>query len=245
MENANPNHPQARFYTMNHPPLAPLASQEHDHPAPGIQVGDVIQEEHLVAASMQHTVRLELQKSNRATSHEVLAAKDREAKILFERLMPVPVGQDLAQELLQQMREVNTRMDEMTRNATNSSREMHARMDQMTRTATNNSVAIRREIRDNNTTLLRQMSIQAAQIANRGLLVDDTINPVMNNQGHVPPANLFPQFQRTIESMTEQNVDILLAFYGIVPERRAADENRKKALLCDHLGLWRLGDTFR
>jgi hypothetical protein len=54
MTNVNPN-PHQRTYAMNHPALDPLASGKDDYPAAAaIHAGEVIQDEHLVAASVQH-----------------------------------------------------------------------------------------------------------------------------------------------------------------------------------------------
>jgi hypothetical protein len=94
-----------------------------------------------------------------------------------------------------------------------------------------------------NTAALRQLSIQTARNANRSLLADETITPVPNNVGDLPPADDFPQLQLHIGLMTAERVNRLLAFYGIVPQG-PPNLNRKKALLCSHLGLKRLSDAF-
>ena len=79
--------PRRSAYMMNHPPLAPLASQMDDNPAVGIQSGDAINDEHIFAARRQHDYRKHLRGLNRATELEVLASKKRLVAITMDSVL--------------------------------------------------------------------------------------------------------------------------------------------------------------
>jgi hypothetical protein len=143
---------------------------------------------------------------------------------MLERDMPLPVGPDMAQALL-------NRMDGLTRTVEG----LNRTVDVLTRTV--NGRFDRLEER------LIPMSIQIAKNANRNLNLDEEITPIPNIHGDLPPQDIFPRVQRMIATMTVRNVDHLLAFYEIVPQRRAT-ANEKKGLLCRHLNLKRLGASF-
>ena len=240
MENVDPI-PQVRTYVKNYPRLTPLDSQENDHPAAAINVGDEILDEHIMAASHQHNHRKALLKSNHATPLEVIASKKRKTGLLLESVSTVPIGPDWAQAILQGMNDntntlrlVNERLTENT----NTLRLMNVRFDRMDERFDRMD-----ERFDRMDLSLIQQSIQTARNTNRSLLADETITPVVNNNGDVPPLDVFPMLQLHIGLMAPRAVNRLLDFYGIVPARRA-DMNHKKALLCSHLGLLRLADAF-
>lgn len=98
------DHPN-RTYTKNYPALAPLASGEEDNPAVEINVGMEIRDEHIVAASRQHSAREHLRGFDLATLLEVTARKKRLAGLINESVSTLPIGQDWADMLAREMRQ--------------------------------------------------------------------------------------------------------------------------------------------
>jgi Protein of unknown function (DUF3294) len=248
--------PQVRTYTMNHPPLAPLESQANDHPAAGIHVGDEILDEHIAAASQQQNFRTHLMLYNQANPLEVVASKKREASIVLESVSTVPIGQDWARDFERQMMASNdilqqgmrglqdamnannaTLRDEMNANNATLRDEMNASNATLQQGMNASNATLRRIENDVNSIRidLTRLSAQTARNSNRNLLAIETIVPIPNNQGQIPPPDIFPRLQADIGSMEEAHVNELLEFYGILPARRESLD-AKKGLLCRQLG---------
>lgn len=218
--NGNPNPQAVRRYRMDHPQLPQLVSRAIDYRAVAIGVNQVIQDAHIVSAQVQHEMRKSLLVSNRATPEEVLAAKKRLTAIMAESVGTIPVGPEWADELMRVMNENHRVMNE-------------------------NHQALTREVRalaQNFDVGFNDMMILTTQNTNRTHGAREVIAQVRNRRGEMPPA-IFPENEAMITSMEEDPVDALIIFYGIRPEV-GATLNRKKFLLCSHLGLQRLADAF-
>lgn len=233
--------PQVRTYTMNHPPLAPLESQANDHPAAGIHVGDEILDEHIAAASQQQNFRTFLMLSNQANPLEVVASKKREASIVLESVSTVPIGQDWARDFERRMMASNDILQQGMRglqdamNANNATLQQEINASNATlRQMSESVVRIENDVNAIRIDLTR-LSAQTARNTNRSLLAIETIVPIPNNQGQLPPPDIFPRLQADIGSMEEAHVNELLEFYGILPARRESLD-AKKGLLCRQLG---------
>ena len=83
--------------------------------------------------------------------------------------------------------------------------------------------------------LLTQVAIQTAKNANRALMRLETLVPVPNNQGVIPDGIAFPQTYEHLMNMGVRDLNRLLDFYGILPEKGVGLDQRKE-LLCRHLG---------
>ena len=225
--NGNPNPQAVHRYRMNHPQLPPLVSREVDYPADAIGVNQVTEDAHIVSAQVQHEMRKSLLVSNRATPEEVLAAKKRLTAIMAESVGTVPVGPEWADELMRVMNENHRVM-----NAN------HQALAQEVRVMNENHQALAQNV----DVRFNDMMILATQNTNRTHGAREVIAQVRNRRGEMPPA-IFPENEAMITSMEEDPVDALIIFYGIRPEV-GATLNRKKFLLCSHLGLQRLADAF-
>ena len=217
---------QLRTYTMNHPSLAPLVSEANEPPAAAINAGDVITDDHIAAASQQHTHRIAWMMSNKASELEVVASKKREMSLLLESVSTVPVGQDLAQALMEGMRQntaalqqVNERLEQVNERLEQGMRENTAAVQQVNERLGR----IENEVNGIRGPLTQSL-IHSSRNTNSSLMFNEPIVPVQNNQGVLPPEDLFPQFQNDI-----------LTFYGV--ERARRSEDIKKSMLCSHLGL--------
>jgi hypothetical protein len=101
------------------------------------------------------------------------------------------------------------------------------------------TVDLRQEINKNSAAYknsFTQLSIQTARHVNRSLVHYDTIFPVLNDHGDLPPHDLFPRYQNDIAKMTLSKIEALLKFYGLRWPQKAILRDKKR-LLSDHLGL--------
>ena len=258
-ENVNPNHQAVpepapvRTYTKAYPPLDRLASNHVEgHNAEGIRGGEAILDEHIVAASMQHSCRKAYHQCNCATLEEVVASKKRKAAILFESIGTVPVGNELAQNLMQVMNQnhqalvqvVNNNHQALTREVrtlrqrfTGLNERMQHRFTRTNQNITHTGERLGARIYD--------LHILALQNKNRTLSVNEEITQLPNIEGEYPPRHLFPHHPSDIVNMAEENLNELLAFYDILPpQEQRVDLNGKKSRLVAHLGLKRLEDAF-
>jgi hypothetical protein len=227
---------EPRTYTMNHPPLAPLASQVHDHPAEEVLAGMEILDDHIAAASMQKYSRTALMITNQATQLEVVAATKRETSLVLESVSTVAGAPLWAQALALQM---NRNFDNLRQEINDIRQEMNDSLREMNNSITalrgqmNNLEDDVRGIRND----VNALSVQSIRNTNRNRLENDTIVPLRNHQGQLPPHDVFPQYPSDILTMEEQDVNTLLDFYGIIPETRRDSLNTKRRLLFQHLGL--------
>ena len=246
--NGNPNPQAVRRYRMNHPQLPQLVSRAIDYRAVAIGVNQVTEDAHIVSAQVQHEMRKSLLVSNRATPEEVLAAKKRLTAILVESVGTVPVGPEWADELMRVMNANHRVMNENHQALTREVRglnENHEALTREVRELNENHEALAQEVRalaQNVDVRFNDMMILATQNTNRTHGAREVIAQVRNRRGEMPPA-IFPENEAMITSMEEDPVDALIIFYGIRPEV-GATLNRKKFLLCSHLGLQRLADAF-
>lgn len=81
-------------YSSAYPSLPDLQSQADDTPAPAIASGDPLNDDHFVAAKLQHTKRKHLHETGLATVAEVIASKKRKTQVLVEISNQQPVGPD-------------------------------------------------------------------------------------------------------------------------------------------------------
>ena len=82
-------------YSSAYPSLPDLQSQADDTPAPAIAPGDPLNDDHFVAAKLQHTKRKHLHETGLATTvAEVIASKKRKTQVLVEISNQQPVGPD-------------------------------------------------------------------------------------------------------------------------------------------------------
>ena len=164
-ENVNPNHQAVpepapvRTYTKAYPPLDRLASNHVEgHNAEGIRGGEAILDEHIVAASMQHSCRKAYHQCNCATLEEVVASKKRKAAILFESIGTVPVGNELAQNLMQVMNQnhqalvqeiqgLNQNHQALVQVVNNNHQAMNQNHQALVQVVNNNHQALTREVR--------------------------------------------------------------------------------------------------
>jgi hypothetical protein len=129
--------------------------------------------------------------------------------------------------------------------------EMNEKFDEFRQEMNDTIIALRQEINENNATLrrikndvreirnnLNSLSIQTIRNTNRNLIgITESIVPLRNHQGQLPPHDVFPQYPSDVLTMEEQDVNTLLDFYGIIPETRRENLDTKRRLLCHHLGL--------
>jgi hypothetical protein len=228
---------------LSHPKLAPLATQENDRSAAEIRVGDAIQDEHLLAASVQYCQRKVLHKINLATEAEVLASKEREARIMLDRILPNPVFNQMIKQMNDGFNQVNKRLNGIEGTV----KKMDERLNSVEGTVKENQAAIGKLTQ----TVVRMegrmipMSIQIAKNTNRTLGPNDTIVTVPNLRGEFSPEKLFPRTQGQIATeMQAQDVEELLRFYGVDFPRNTLLP-MKKSLLYSHLGLVALSQVFQ
>jgi transcription termination factor NusB len=133
-------------YSSAYPSLPDLQSQADDTPAPAIAPGDPLNDDHFVAAKLQHTKRKHLHETGLATTvAEVIASKKRKTQVLVEISNQQPVGPDAIANNLNNL--IGT-VRNLVNTVTTDNAAINARITNLVNTVTTDNAAINARITD-------------------------------------------------------------------------------------------------